>query len=361
MEAARPFTRLSDFPAKPGTYRARLPVTTDLSDAEIAIWVHALVGAKPGPTLLLLSGTHGNEWGHLSFFSRVVAEFDAGAVRGRVLVVPFANSVSLGQLTRSVPDDSDMPDVNRAFPGKGRKFTWIAEQIATVLADEVIAASDVLVEFHLGIWGSALGSSIVGTGYTRPDVNERSRDLALVFGIPLVFETPVTTGFPGPRSGLGYAGEIRGIPCFGSMLGGAGFDREEESTWATANLRGIRNVMIRLGMLQGSLEMPDRYLLYGTVHRVNPRTGGLVVPEQPTDKFGREVVKGELLGRVLSPYRLETIEELRAPFDGYLAYRCRTYPVRPGDWTFGVIPRDDSGTRWVDAPPSAKAEANEKG
>src|SRR5688572_1405427 len=103
MEAARPFARLSDVPVKPGAYRVRLPVTTDLSDAEVAIWVHALVGAKPGPTLLLLSGTHGNEWGHLSFFSRFVSEFDPAVVRGRVLVVPFANSVSLGQLTRSVP------------------------------------------------------------------------------------------------------------------------------------------------------------------------------------------------------------------------------------------------------------------
>lgn len=345
-----PYARLSELPATPGTHRARLPVTTDLNDAEIAIWVHALVGEKPGPTLLLLSGAHGNEWGHLPFFSRVVAEFDPAAVRGRVLVVPFANSASLGQLTRSVPDDSDMPDVNRSFPGKGRKFTWIAEQIAAVLADEVIAASDVLVEFHLGIWGSALGSSIVGTGYTRPEVSDRSRDLALAFGVPLIFETAVTTGFPGPRSALGYAGEIRGIPCFGSMLGGAGFDRSLEEAWQAGNLRGIRNAMVHLGMVEGRALLPDRFLVYTTVHRVNPRAGGLVVPVHSTDTFGRAVARDELLGRLVSPYRLETIEELRAPFDGYLAYWCRTYPVRPGDWAFGVIPRDDPGTRWVDKP-----------
>jgi len=350
MEAAHPLARLSDDPVKPGAYRVRLPVTTDLSDAEVAIWVHALVGAKPGPTLLLLSGTHGNEWGHLSFFSRFVSEFDPAVVRGRVLVVPFANSVSLGQLTRSVPDDSDMPDVNRSFPGKGRKFTWLAEQIAAVLADEVIAVSDVMVEFHLGIWGSALGSTIVGTGYTRSEVSARSRDLALAFGVPLVFETAVTTGFPGPRSALGYAGEVRGIPCFGSMLGGAGFDRALEETWQDANLRGIRNVLAALGMVEERSVLPDRFLVYTTVHRVNPIAGGLVVPVTPNEVFGRVVAKDELLGRVMSPYRLDTIEELRAPFDGYLAYWCRSYPVRPGDWAFGVIPKDDPGTRWVDRP-----------
>ena len=217
-----------------------------------------------------------------------------------------------------------------------------------MLADEVISASDALVLFHLGIWGSTLGSSIVGTGYSRPDVNERSRDLALAFGVPLLFETPVTTGLPGPRWALGYAGEIREIPCFGSMLGGAGFDRALEEGWCEANVRGVRSVMVRLGMASGRVESPDRYLVYTTVHRVNPRAGGLVVPIRGADSFGRAVAKDELLGRVVSPYRLETIEELRAPFAGYLAYWCRSYPVRPGDWTFGVIPQDDPGTRWID-------------
>ena len=343
-------TSVAAVPGTPGSHRVRLPVTTDLNDAEISIWVHALVGAKPGPTLTLLSGTHGNEWAHIAWFARFAADFDPKDVRGRILMVPVANSVSLGQLRRAVPDDSDMPDVNRSFPGKGRRFTWIAEQIATVLADEVLAASDFLLEFHLGIWGSALGSSIVGTGYSRPEVNTGCRDLALAFGIPFVFQTNAVAAFPGPRSALGYAGEVREIPASGSMLGGSGFDRSEEATWADANLRGIRNVMIHLGMLEGYMELPERYLFYATVHRVNPRTGGLVVPERAPDMFGREVAKGELLGKVLSPYRLETIEELRSPFDGYIAYWCRSYPVRPGDWAFGVIPKDDPGTRWTERP-----------
>jgi uncharacterized protein len=343
-------TSIAQVPEAAGIYRVRLPVTTDLNDADISIWVHAIVGAKPGPTLTLLSGAHGNEWGHIEWFARFLSELQPQALSGRILVVPVANSVSLGQLRRAVPDDSDMPDVNRSFPGKGRKFTWIAEQIATVLAEEVLAASDALLEFHVGIWGSAMGSSIVGNGYSRPDINDGCRDLALAFGIPLVFHTNAVAGFPGPRSALGYTGEVRGIPASGSMLGGTGFDRDQEAGWAEANLRGIRNTLVHLGMLEGRMQLPERYLFYATVHRVNPRVGGLVLPERVPDEFGRPVAKDELLGRVLSPYRLETLEELRSPFDGYLAYWCRSYPVRPGDWTFGVIPTDDPGTRWVDRP-----------
>jgi hypothetical protein len=51
---------------------------------------------------------------------------------------------------------------------------------------------------------------------------------------------------------------------------------------------------------------------------------------------------------VVSPYTFEVLEELRAPFDGYLAWIPRWYPVRPGDWAFGVIPKDDPTTRWVE-------------
>ncbi len=51
---------LRELPTSPGIHRARLAVTTDLNDAEIVIWVHALVGNDPGPMLLLPAGTHGN-------------------------------------------------------------------------------------------------------------------------------------------------------------------------------------------------------------------------------------------------------------------------------------------------------------
>lgn len=339
---------MRDVPDTPGRHLARLPVTVDLDGSQISISTHVLVGERPGPTLLLLSGAHGNEWGHIEFFHRFVSDFRPDEVSGRVLVVPVANAPALGGLTRAIPDDSDQPDVNRSFPGEGRRFTWLAEQIATRLADDVIPLADAIIEFHLGVWGSALGSSIVGNDYTDAETRQRCLDLALVFGTPLVFATRAVTGFPGPRSLLGYAGEKAGVPITGSMLGGAGFERKIEERWHAANERGIRNVMVHMGMLDGALELPESCLMYETVQRVNPRVGGLLMPARTVDEFGRDVSAGEVLGTVVSPYSLEIIETLSAPMDGYLAYWARDYPVRPGDWAFGVIPRDHAGTRSIE-------------
>ncbi len=340
---------IDEVTSAPGRHLVRIPVTVDLSGQEVAVWTHVLVGARPGPTLLLLSGVHGNEWGHIEFLARFVRDFSPDDVRGTVLVAPTVNPVALGGLSRAVPDDSDQPDVNRSFPGEGRRFTWLAEQIATTPARDLVGRADAVLDFHLGIWGSALGSSIVGIDYSDGVVNRRCMDLALAFGTPLIFATRVVGSFPGPRSLLGYAAEKAGVPASGSMLGGAGFGRDLEATWQTANLRGIRNVMALMAMIDEPLALPPTYLRYETVERVNPRSGGLLVPERGTDTFGRPVSAGELLGRVLSPYSLDVIEELKAPMDGYLAYWARDYPVHPGDWAFGVIPRDHPGTRSFEA------------
>jgi predicted deacylase len=335
-------------PTEPGHHVVRFPVTTDLDGSDVQITMHALVGERPGPTLTLLSGVHGNEWGHVEFFHRFVRDFDPAAVAGTVRVVPAANPRALGALTRAVPDDSDQPDVNRSFPGEGRRFTWLAEQLATTLAEAVLPGSDALLEFHVGIWGSAMGSSIIASDYSDSGVQDRTWALAKAFGTPLIFATRAVGSFPGPRSVLGYAGERLSIPTCGSMLGGAGFERDLEKQWHDANLRGIRNVMVHLGMTDGQESSGGPFLVYETVHRVNPRNGGLLVPARLPDVFGRDVRAGERLGSIVSPYTLDVIEELEAPFDGFLAYWARDYPVHPGDWAFGVIPADHEGTRQLD-------------
>jgi predicted deacylase len=344
------YASLAEVPQAPGKYLVRIPVTTDTNGFEVVIWVHALVGAGSGPRLTLLSGLHGNEWLHLEFFRRLVDDFDPTVVSGTLLVVPMANAVAFGTLSRSIHDNSDNDDANRSFPSGGRAFTWLAEQIATVIAEDVFTHTDYQLDFHLGIWGSAMGSTIYSTGYTDDEVSRRSMDLSLAYGSPLIFSAKMRGGWPGPRTSGGYAGEALGIPSCGSFIGGAGFDRELEEDWHRQNLTGIRNIMIHLGMLEGEMELPDEYLVYEFVHRLNPKAGGLLIPVNEVETFGRDVQAGELLGRIISPFTFETLEELRVPMDGILIYWARSYPIRPGEWAYGIVPADHPGTRRVPRP-----------
>lgn len=342
-------TNISDIPFKPGRTPVRLPVTTALNGMDVNIDVIVHDGDSRGPTLTLQAGLHGNEWQHLDFFMRLDRDLPKLRFSGRVVLLPMVNAVAFGTLTRNIQDDSDAPDANRLFPGGPRPQVGLAEQIATVLAEGVLKHTDYMLDFHLGIWGSTLGSTIVGSDLTDEGVRSASRALAKAYGVPLVFNTKMLSVFPGPRAAQAYVGEVLRIPSCGSMLGGAGFAEDLEDGWTDANYQGVLNVLRSLDMLEGEPKLPERYLIYENVQRVNPRRGGLLVPVNRRDDFGRVVTAGELLGRVVSPFTLEPIEDLVAPMDGFLAYWARSYPVNPGDWAFAVVPRDHPGTRWVSA------------
>ncbi len=190
--------------------------------------------------------------------------------------------------------------------------------MAKVIDREVVRSCDALLDYHLGPWGAAFGTVVYGVDYADPELVARCERLGVAFGYDSLGEARVVGAFPGPRSLTGYAGSQLGIPGLAVEVGGAGFSAEEERGWAAANHRGIFNVMRHLGMLEGAPAKPERMLRYERVIRVNPTIGGLLVPEREPDTLLRAVQRGELLGRIISPYRFEELEQLVAPCDGYL-------------------------------------------
>jgi predicted deacylase len=217
--------------------------------------------------------------------------------------------------------------------------------MAKVIDREVLRNCDAVLDFHLSPWGSVMGIVLCGMDYPDPDMVRRCYEMALACGYSSVRKGKVVGVHPGPRSLAAYASAKLGIPSANVDVGGAGFGVELERNWLDHDIRAVKNVMRYLGILDEPLEKPDRILVYGQVLRANPSVGGLLVPERDPDELGREVEKGELLGRIISPYTFEELERLEAPCDGWLAYFARSYPIRPGDWAFGVACTE--GAEWV--------------
>jgi uncharacterized protein len=333
-----------------GKHVTRVPVTTDLNGGAIDLVLHAIVGRRPGPTLLVSSTLHGGEWVSIDVVRRLVERLDPEAMAGSVIAMPVANPTAFGQMTRSTPDESDNVDLNRVFPGAE---SWITEQLAATITREVLVRVDALMDFHYGGWGNTFGVVSHGTDYPDAAVSARSRELALAFGFPLV-RGQVTKRFPGPGSMVGYAGAVLGVPGVIGGVGGVGFDAVDEERWIEINVAGCINMMTSLGILAGTTTR-GRTLEFTKMHRVNPSVGGFLKPVRDHDAFGREVVRGEVLGHVVSPYTRAVLETLEAPCDGYLMYYPRWYPVRPGDWAFGVIDKDDPGSVWLEAAEAVAA------
>jgi predicted deacylase len=327
-----------------GTRRVvRLPVARDLT-GPVDIVSHVVAGADDGPTLLLLSMLHGNEWFSALIVREVLARLDPRTLRGAVVAVPVANAPAFLTDSRCILDDADEPDANRTFGGA---YGWLSNQLTRVIADELFSVSSAVIDYHVGGWGATMADVSYVADYSRADLAARSRALACAYGFPIVHALHIFSGLRGPRTSLGYAGERFGIPGIVAEVGGLGWGEAQESVWLEQNVAGTLGVMRELGMLDGVPPRLDRYLHFHDYWRVGPNAGGYLEPIVGLDRQFTEVAADEVLGRVTDPLTFETVDELRSPGRGVIFYACRPHMVRPGGWAFGVASREDPRTEWI--------------
>lgn len=323
----------------------RVPVTKDLT-GDIDLHAHLVAGREDGPTLLLLSMLHGNEWFSVLILREIVRRLDPARLRGAVIAIPVANPAAMATGTRCVLDDSDEPDANRAFGGP---YQWISNQITRVIGETFLSQADYLIDYHVSDWGSTMADVSYAVDYSNAEVAAKSRAMALAYGFPAVHRLKIFTGLRGSRTSIGYAGEKFAVPGIVAEVGGLGFGEAREHAWLEANVEGTMSVMRQLGMLDGEPLRCERYLAIDEYWRVGPGVGGYLEPVVGLDRQFTEVQKGELLARVISPTTFETIEEIRSPGRGAIFYACRAHMVRPGSWAFGVANLEAGGSRWETA------------
>jgi uncharacterized protein len=159
---------------------------------------------------------------------------------------------------------------------------------------------------------------------------DKSRELSMAFGSTFLFEPsqPYQGTFAVPA-------REKGIPFFTAEVGGGSF---LDAHYIEHGVRGILNVLKQLGMLDGEVVKPARQTIVTEMAVIRPRVGGVLYPEVGLDRLGKEVPGGTLLGRVVSPYTFETLEEIRSPFDrGYMILlRGGMMRVNPGDYGYMV-------------------------
>jgi len=299
----------------------RIPVTTLASGQELFIPLHTLRGSHAGPTLGLSAVVHGDEPLPNEVVRRVLSEIDPAGLRGTILAIPVVNALAFQNLSRNTP--IDMLDLNRSFPGD--PGGWLSEQIAHVLSTQFMSRVDAHVDLH--------------SGGTFPTVDyvyifDTTRDLSLAFGSEMLFhpEQPYQGTFAVPA-------RQRGIPFFTAELGGGSL---VDARYIDKGVRGVTNVLKQLGMLAGEIERPPRQTIFTQLAVIRPRFGGVLYPEVGLDQLGKLVTSGTLLGRVVSPYTFETLEEIRTPFErGYMILlRGALTRVNPGDYAYMVANAD---------------------
>src|SRR3954465_15994499 len=90
---------------KEGRTFARLPVTTMLNGAELAIPLHVITGRNPGPTFGVITNTHGDYFLATIAIREFIQKLDTATLNGQIVLVSVAKPMAtagFGRLTLEV-------------------------------------------------------------------------------------------------------------------------------------------------------------------------------------------------------------------------------------------------------------------
>lgn len=290
-----------------------------------------VLGARPGPQVLITGGVHGDEFEPMAAIRRLAREIPAEHLRGRVTLVPVVNEAAfrLGQRTAE-----DGRDLARTCPG--RPDGSVTERIAAALS-ELIRAADYYIDLHTGGTRLVVQPLVGYTLHRDPVVLAAQRRMARAFGLSIIWGTdPNLDG----RS-LSVARDA-GVPAiYAEYLGGG----RCAPKGVAAYVFGCLNVLRELDMLEGAAAVAPQSAVCieddraGAGHmQVNHPTSGEGFFE-PAVQLGQQVHAGDLLGTVCDVWGEDSFE-IRAKYDGMVIVLHTFARVNAGDGVAVLLPRD---------------------
>jgi len=303
------------------------PGWAGLEEEASRIPVTVVHGAKPGPVLALIAGTHGYEYAPIVAMQRLAQKVEPRELAGTVIVVHVANMPSF--LARTVYySPLDGQNLNRVYPGK--ENGTLSERIAWTITHEVIERADYVVDLHCGDGNEALRPYtywMVPGGKQTP-VAEKSRQMALAFGLDHIVIDTERSPDPNRSVYTSNTAITRGKPSITTETGGLGRIDDDGPELAEA---GAVNLLRHFGMLAGGSRSDVRraaepvWIDRSVVLR-SKATGTFHARVKP----GQRVGQGALIG-LLTDFFGNTVEEVRAPFEGVVLYVVATPPVRQSE------------------------------
>jgi uncharacterized protein len=271
-------------------------------------------GVKPGPTLCVTSGIHGDEVNSVEIARRVFAGVEPAELSGTLVVLPSINTLGFRTRQRNMVDRRDL---NRAFPGSANGS--VASIVAHTVFNGVILSCSYLVDLHTG------SNLRTNSPQVRVDEsNPRALELAHWFGVGLII-----TG-PGPSGSIRREATQRGIPSIVYEAGPPYIFLESE---IERGVEGVRNVMARLAMIaEAPSDSVSKVLVRSRWLRVPRGWGGIYLPRV---RVGDSVSEGQLLATIADPVTDE-VHEVRADNGGVIIGMSLPQVVLSGSALFHI-------------------------
>jgi uncharacterized protein len=312
--------RVGEVAAAHGQQASGYVVVPDGVDPGTRIPVSVFNGAKPGPVLALIAGTHGSEYTSIVALQRVRARLDPARLTGAVILVHMANPTTF--YGRRIYFSPDGKNLNRVYPGQADGT--ISQRIAHAITTQVIAPATHVVDMHCGDGNESLRPYSYWQVTGDSAIDAAGKRLALAFGLDHIVidrERPVD---PNRTLYTSNTAVRRGKPAITVESGGMGLTDEPS---VLAQEAGALSVMADLGMLDAPSVKIDKPLFVDRSQVVTSPATGIW---RPAVEKMQSVATGTLLGRVSDPFG-NVLHEIRAPFAGEVLYVVGTPPVSEGE------------------------------
>lgn len=299
------------------------------SDSALNIPVAVIHGARPGPTVAFVAGSHGTEYSSIIAMQRLISRIDAGKLAGTVIVVPIINIPSWTSMTPHI-NPVDRKGMNSSYPGNPNGTQ--TERALALIASDVVAPADVVVDLHGGDLDENLRPYSYWFRGGRAAQDSAGLKLIRAFGLDHVIVTDVDPSSPNVGRSLSGQALVRGKTVLVAEAGRSGVVAPAD---VTELVDGSLNVLAALHMVDRRYQ-PVRHPIWldGAGARIAADSAGVFIASVDRDT---RVKKGQLLGYTTDFLGRKT-GEIRSPIDGLVTFIRGVPSMWPHATLVNVLP-----------------------
>jgi len=283
-----------------------------------------ICGKKDGPTLLVDSCHHGDEYEGTEGIIKAASLIDPDKLSGTFIGIQVLNLEAFADGQRVAKMDWTFQDMNRAYPGNPNGL--ITQRISHYYGENIVKKADYAISLHGGGNSLYLEPLCVYDG-DGGETEKKSKEMAKAFGVNVLWRVEAKNL---PFTGiLGQYASSLGIPLISPEIGGQSVRHDLRGYNVDLCANGILNVMKHLKMIEGDApEVKDYYHI--TLQYINTDAGGI---HKPLKKPLERVKKGEILSEV-TDFLGNKVGEVVAPYDGIVIGYWAYSTIHPGNWAF---------------------------
>jgi uncharacterized protein len=279
-------------------------------DSATSLSVAVVNGARPGPVVALVAGSHGTEYTSIVALTRLIAQLDPRTLSGTVIVAPLLNVASFTQMTVHV-NPIDGKGMNRQYPGDSAG-TQTPRALASV-ADQVVKPADVVIDLHGGDLDEDLRPYSYWFRGGQAAQDSASRALALAFGLDHIIVQDFDLSDAASRRNLGGYAMSLGKTVLVAEAGRSGTVEPEDLRLL---MDGVLNVLGALRMIDRPVRPVAHPVWLDASTRLAADSAGMFFATVGRDA---RVAQGEILGYT-TDYLGRRTGEVRSPVAGIVTF-----------------------------------------